>query len=83
MKSPMVTNADYLSEKTGYSDLQVLRSGAGWYVGTMYTDPADGFQEPGSRDSDYFATEEQARSYLRSIEIAGDDVAELVLRNHP
>lgn len=83
MKSPMVVNADYLPEKSGYSDMQVLRSGAGWYIGTLYTDPADGIQEPGSRDSDYFATEEQAKSYLRTLEISGDEVAAIVLRNHP
>lgn len=79
----MIENADYLSEKTGYSELQVLKSAAGYYIGTMYTDPKDGFQEPGSRDSDYFATEDQAKSYLKTIESSGEGVAEIVLRNHP
>lgn len=67
MKSPMVEDADYISDKTGYSELQVLQSGAGYYIGTIYTNPSDGCQEPGSRDSDYFATEEQAKKYLAGI----------------
>lgn len=83
MKSPMVSNASYISDKSGYSEMKVLRSGAGYYIGTIYTYPIDGLQEPGSRDSDYFATEEQARAYLRTIEISGDGVAEIALRNHP
>jgi len=36
-----------------YSDLQVLKSEAGWYIGTVYTGK-EGFVEPGSRDSKYF-----------------------------
>lgn len=83
MKSPMVENASYIIEKTGYSELQVMRSGAGWYIGTLYTDPKDGFREPGSRDSDYFATEAEATSYLKLLEITGDDTAELILRATP
>jgi hypothetical protein len=61
MKSPMVTSADYIEEvdKGSYSELKVMRSTAGWYVGTEYNDPA-GFTEPGSRDSGYFATEREA-----------------------
>lgn len=83
MKSPMVQNADYISEKTGYSDLQVLQSGAGFYIGTTYTDPTDGFTEPGSRDSDYFATREEAEKYLKAVESMSDEEAEFVLRGHP
>ena len=61
MKSRMVTNADYIEEgeKGSYSELKVMRSAAGWYVGTEYHDPA-GFTEPGSRDSGYFATQREA-----------------------
>ena len=75
MKSPMVTNASYIPEKKGYSELKVLRSGAGYYIGTMYVDPVDGFEEPGSRDSDYFASKEAAEDYLRTIEASGDGIA--------
>lgn len=47
-----------------YSDLRVLRSGAGWYVGTTYNNP-DGFIEPGSRESEeYYPTEEAAQAAL-------------------
>lgn len=71
MKSPMVENADYIAEKSGYSDLQVLSSPAGYYIGTMYVNvEADGsrWEEPGSRDSDYFKTREDAERYLRILE---------------
>lgn len=66
MKSPMVESASYVNDAERYSDLQVLQSGAGYYVGTMYENP-EGYQEPGSRDSDYFATREGAEAYLASI----------------
>lgn len=66
MKSPMVQNASYIEDKGNYSELQVMRSGAGYYVGTIYTG-ADGFQEPGSRDSGYFPTEKDAQLYLDMI----------------
>jgi len=66
MKSPMVENAEYLDNKGRYSELQVLQSGAGYYVGTMYHNP-EGYEEPGSRDSDYFGTYEEAEEYLRKI----------------
>lgn len=85
MKSPMVTGATYIKpeDKSGYSDLQVLSSGAGYYVGTLYTDPVNGFCEPGSRDSDYFRTEEQAKAFLDAINQTDEGIAAIVLRNHP
>lgn len=83
MKSPMVTNAGYLPEKTGYSDLKVMQSAAGYYIGTTYTDPKDGFTEPGSRDSDYFRTHEEAEKYLKMLESEGDDFAAMELRATP
>lgn len=72
MKSPMVTNAMYIkeAEKSGYSDMQVLSSAAGYYIGTLYTNiEEDGtrWEEPGSRDSDYFKTREDAERYLRIL----------------
>ena len=66
MKSPMVSNQPYITNKEGYSEMQVLRSGAGYYVGTTYTGP-DGFVEPGSRDSGYFATHDEAQKYLDMV----------------
>lgn len=87
MKSPMVENADYLTNKSGYTELQVLKSAAGYYIGTMYVERDEKgeitWQEPGSRDSDYFKTEEQAKAYLKTIESSSEGIAEIVLRNHP
>lgn len=85
MKSPMVKNAGYIKEKTGYSELQVLRSGAGYYIGTIYTDPETGFREPGSRDSDYFSKRESAEKFLEEltkVEAEGGDISPF-LRDRP
>lgn len=57
-----------IGDYTGYSDLQVLRSAAGFYIGTIYTDPETKFQEPGSKDSDYFTHKEQAMQALHKLE---------------
>ena len=67
MKSPMITKADYIPEqqKNGYTELQALKSAAGFYIGTMYVE--DGFEMPGSRDSGYFATKAEAEEHLRAI----------------
>lgn len=63
MLSPMVLKVDkeHIDE---YTELQVLKSGAGYYIGTMHTDPEHGFIEPGSRDSGYFVTREKAQDAL-------------------
>lgn len=45
---------------------RVLRSAAGWYVGTL---TEEGF--PNSRDSGYFRTEEEAKSQLNLMLRAG------------
>ena len=47
MKSPMVENAEYIKDKEKYSELQILRSGAGYYIGTLYMDPGDGRRSRG------------------------------------
>ena len=50
-----------------YSDLQVMKSAAGYYVGTFYMDSLDSgetFLCPGSRDSQYFRTHEEASAFL-------------------
>lgn len=48
-----------------YGPLTVLRSAAGYYVGTLYREPLG--LVPGSRDSDYFPSFQQAQSYLNYI----------------
>lgn len=90
MQSPMIKHGDFITEgeKGKYTDLMVLRSGAGWYVGTLYqefdTEGNMSWQEPGSRDSPgYFATKEEAERFLKTMEIAGEGAAELVLRLDP
>jgi hypothetical protein len=82
MKSPMVQNLglsrtkpadldDPKAVRGGYSDLQVLESAAGFYIGTLYEEfDASGeclVVEPGSRDSGYFATQELASSNLTKL----------------
>ena len=67
MKSPQIGSLPPDPEGY-YSDLQVMRSGGGWYVGTMFRHNDGSFFEPGSRDSHYFENEEEATSFLRKIE---------------
>lgn len=74
----MIQHAAYLdkAEKSGYSELKVMRSAAGWYVGTTFRNteiPGMVFDEPGSRDTGYFATEAEAAEYLRRLE-AGESL---------
>lgn len=81
MKSPMVENADYIEDQGNYTELMVLHSPAGYYVGTMYNNP-DGYQEPGSRDSDYFVSKILAEKFLTLLE-SGCQAATNRLRMHP
>ena len=81
MKSPQITNIIGSSRATtldspeavrgGYSDLRVLHSCAGYYIGTVYEEfDASGELiccEPGSRDSGYYATEEAAEADLKAL----------------
>ena len=78
MKSPTVSSADYISEpeKSRYSDLKVMSSAAGYYVGTTYENFDDEgvfeFSEPGSRDSGYFRTKEEAEACLATMKACED-----------
>lgn len=56
MKSPQLTK---LSDQDNYSDLQVMQSNAGFYVGSEYKDGT-----PGTRDSGYYPTREAAEQTL-------------------
>lgn len=69
MKSQSVIEAPYLTDadKARYSDLKVLLSAAGFYVGTTYHDKA-GIEMPGTRDSGYFPTQEMAAHHLAKME---------------
>lgn len=80
MKSPMVTNLPEIPNKDQYTELRVLKSAAGFYVGTLHIDPEFG-AEPGSRDSGYFSTEVEAAKYLQMVESAANP--QEYLRQHP
>lgn len=47
------------------TDMKVLRSAAGFYLGRLYFDVEVGCELPYSRESDYFATREQAERALQ------------------
>lgn len=69
MRSLQVQMIEDKESEKRYSDLQVLRSAAGFYIGTIYNNPEmGGFQEPGSRDSTYFEHEEIAEQALAKLE---------------
>lgn len=46
------------------SELKVMRSAAGWYVGRSYWDTDLEFEGPWSRESDYFADRDDAMQHL-------------------
>lgn len=71
-----------------YSELQVLKSAAGFYVGTLYTqgeyldgklNDTPGLVEPGSRDSHYFGNAEEAGEYLAYLNSQNDAPSEFDL----
>lgn len=69
MKSPIVLDLEPL--ESCYSDLMVLKSAAGYYIGTTYihdeNSPTPGLVEPGSCDSfEYYATEAEAQTALET-----------------
>lgn len=96
MKSPIIeAMPDLLPKKfedpsatsNRYTEMQVLRSGAGYYIGTLYEEiDADGkvvWVEPGGRDSDYFSSKEGAEAYLKILNVGSEEDAAAVLRQHP
>jgi len=51
-----------------YGGLEVLRSGAGYYIGRLFWSPeCGGYIEPGSRESGYYASEEEAKADLAGM----------------
>lgn len=80
MRSPMVMNSNFINDKERYSDLMVLSSGAGYYIGTMYYTP-DGYIEPGTRDSDYYRTYSAASKLLSILETLNDEERADILRD--
>lgn len=52
-----------------YSELKVMLSGAGYYLGTEFVHTSGDFEglvEPGSRESGYFKTYEAAEAALKA-----------------
>lgn len=68
MKSPKIQSAAYISveDKARYSDMLILESPAGYYIGTLYSN-SEGFKEPGSRDSAYFDERGDAEKLLQTV----------------
>ena len=62
----------------GFSELKVLRSGAGYYIGRQSLSEEGGIQfvEPGTRESGYFPSEESARDALRNMDFTVRDCME-------
>lgn len=46
------------------TDLQVMQSAAGYYIGRSYWDEEFGFEGPYSRESGYYATSDEAEAEL-------------------
>jgi len=67
MQSQVVKNVVHdAQERLRYSELCVMKSAAGYYIGTWYKN-GDGFEEPGSRDRmEYFSTSHEAQEALDS-----------------
>lgn len=72
MKSVQVSYLG-VDDAANYSHLQVLKSAAGYYVGTTYQDPS-GFIDSGSRDTSYFCTAEDAEQALCTIDKVHHDM---------
>jgi hypothetical protein len=71
--------SDKIKTKDGeYSELQVMQSNAGFYIGRIFTGN-DGLQEPGSRESDYFASKALAEQALKEGFIWRDAPENLML----
>jgi hypothetical protein len=77
MRSPMLIAMGL--DTYAISALQVLRSAAGYYIGT-----SDTFLDcPMSRDSGYYSTHEEAYQDLAAFECMTPEVAATYLRIHP
>lgn len=52
-------------KKENFSELKVLQSAAGYFIGRLYWDDEYNFWDMGCRLTDYFATREQAEQALK------------------
>lgn len=65
LKGETILSGVSVDENT--SEFMVLRSAAGYYVGTMYKEEYGWV--PNSRETGYFATKEEAEEALKSFQI--------------
>ncbi len=49
------------------SKLQPMKSGAGWYAGTLYFDEEFQCWLPYDRESHYMATREEVKQYIKDL----------------
>lgn len=61
-----------------YGPLEVLCSNAGFYIGRVFN-ADEGYQEPGSRESDYFETRRDAEVALASGAFSRDCLENKIL----
>lgn len=66
MRSYQIQYCVSKAEEERYSDLQVMQSAAGYYIGTVYQE--EEFPAPGSRDTNYFQSKELAAKALTILE---------------
>ena len=73
-----VDRDEFPIERSGefVSNLQVLHSNAGYYIGRTCCDKEDGFEEPFSRESVYYPTREAAQRDLHTMSFPVRDCVE-------
>lgn len=59
-----------------YSDLKVLKSAAGWFIGRTCWVPDENTEDMGSRESGYYRSEEDAKKALESMSFEVRDCME-------
>jgi len=57
-------------EDSNVSEFKIMRSAAGWYVGTTYNE--DGYEVPNSRETGYFGSEAEAAQALAHWNTTGE-----------
>lgn len=66
MSKAMRSKDPIKNDDGSFTELRVLHSANGYYVGRMFTDPRDQLTEPGTRESKYYDMPEQAQAALES-----------------
>jgi hypothetical protein len=66
----VLSGAKSHKEDPHISEFIVLRSAAGWYIGTIQTSD-EGWLEPNTRETDYFDSQEEAQRALEKYKNTG------------